>query len=174
MNILFFLSVFCLGYIAFQDFKYRAVYWFLFPGLSLLLYYMKYPKAGNLLTLQDAIYALSFLAVQLIILFLYFTVKNRKAVNILKSHLGLGDVLFLVAISFYLSPVNYLLFYVFSLLLIIIYVLMLNLTRKKMEQIPLAGLQAIFFTLLLVAEIAIPKLKMYQDDWIVQFAYFKG
>ncbi|TKC09092.1 hypothetical protein [Pedobacter frigoris] len=147
--------------------KYRAVYWICFPVLAALLFIVKYNRTGIEQTLTDAGFSLSFLLVQLFILWGYFSIKHKRAINITKDYLGWGDVLFLITIVCYLSPVNYVLFYVGSLILVLFYVITANLLSTKVsQQIPLAGLQAALLAVLMAIEIYSPTTKLYDDSWI--------
>lgn len=153
--------------ISYQDFRYRGVYWILFPVLSLLFLLIKYRQTGWDTTWQDAAYGMGFLILQLILVWLYFIVKERKLVNVIDSYIGLGDILFLVVLAFYLSPVNYVLFYIFSLVLVLVYVLAVrNMTWIDHKHIPLAGLQSAFLSMLILWDMITSQLDLYKDAWI--------
>lgn len=156
-----------LAFIFYQDMKYRAVYWVCFPILAALLFVVKYQYTGIEQTLTDAGFTLSFLLIQFAILWGYFSLKHKKAVNLTKDYLGWGDVLFLITIVCYLSPANYVLFYVGSLILVLFYVITANLLNSKASpQIPLAGLQAALLGILMTVELCKPVIKLYDDSWI--------
>lgn len=139
--------------IAYQDFKYRAVYWICFPLLAVLFCTYKILAGGLPGLLTDIMFTGGFLLLQLLILWLYFFIKYRKPVNLVNGYLGWGDILFLLAVCFYLSPVNYLVFYIVSLIVSIGYALIISLLAKKEEMtIPLAGIQALLFVLVLAVE----------------------
>ena len=68
---------------------------------------------GNFQTiLRYFLFNLAFVSVQMGILFIYLSIKNRTLTNIFKGYLGLGDLLFLVMICIALSPINFILFYI--------------------------------------------------------------
>lgn len=162
--------LFCLVFICYQDILYRAVYWICFPVLAILLMGMKYKLLGIEQTLLDAGYGALFLVFQLCILWIYFSVKNKRIVNLTEEYLGWGDILFLVVIVFYLSPVNYVVFYVLSLIMVLLYVATTNvLSKKANKQIPLAGLQAVLLAVLLLMEMYVDRLRLYEDSWIYFF-----
>ena len=156
-----------LGLICYQDMRYRAVYWVCFPALAVLLCVEKQANIGLVDTLIDAAYGALFLGFQLMLLWLYFAIKNKRSIDITKEHLGLGDILFLLSIIFYLSPVNYLMFYIGSLIIVLGYALVLQLGLNKADlQIPLAGIQAFLFGILYIVSITCSNLKLYTDFWI--------
>ena len=161
------LIVFFLAFIFYQDLKYRAVYWICFPLLALFLLVSKYLLIGLEQTLLDAGIGLLFMGSQLLLLWGYFSIKNGKAINLSKSHLGWGDVLFLLTIVCYLSPANYIIFYVFSLILVLLYTLIFRLLNSKHnEQIPLAGLQAALLGITMLITYFTPGFNVYDDSWI--------
>lgn len=167
MLLLQLLVLVCLGSICYQDIRYRAVYWVCFPILSILLFYLKQDHTGIKDALIESGYTFLFFGIQLLLLWTYFSFKHRKPVNITTNYLGLGDILFLIAIAFYLSPVNYIIFYVASLIIVLIYTLIQRvLSQKDNTEIPLAGLQALLLGLILIFSIVKPSLRLYNDAWI--------
>lgn len=153
--------------IAWQDFKFRAVYWWLFPALMLGLGLLKYQESsGNALWL-DLAYNVGFLGLQLLFLSLYFSLKEKRWVNIFKAYFGLGDLLFLIIISSYLSFLNYLAFYIWSLCLIVIITLTGKwLNKDQNPKIPLAGEQAILFLMLMLIDFWSKKMDLTSDGWL--------
>ena len=117
--------------------------------------------------LTESVYDFLFIGIQLLLLWLYFSMKNKRFINITHQYLGLGDILFLMAITFYLSPVNYVLFYIGSLIVVLLYTLTQQVLLKKVNpQIPLAGLQALLLCFILVFSLINPSFKLYTDSWI--------
>lgn len=155
-----------LAFICYQDMLYRAVYWWCFPILAVLMVLLKYNTSGIQQTLTDAGYGLLFLMVQIFILWIYFSAKHKKIINITDNYLGWGDVLFLIAIPFYLSPVNYVLFYIVSLILVLLYALATAKLITNNKHIPLAGLQAALLGIAMIMDYIISNLELYSDNWL--------
>jgi hypothetical protein len=133
--------------IAVQDFRERMVSLFLFPCLSLLffLYSALYLSFREQL-INFAITA-GFMVLQYTMVTIYFSIKAGRAINLLKQHIGSGDVLFLLVLCLLLSPVNYFVFYLFSLLAVLIYELPRHLIQADREyKIPLAGIQSLLLS----------------------------
>ena len=85
---------------------------------------------------------ISFLAVVYVLLSTWLSIKERVLVNITKLHLGLGDILFLLCLTFYFPPVSFFLFYGISFFLIsILYGVYYLLFKPEDRTIPLAGIQ---------------------------------
>ncbi len=167
MILLQMMVIFCLVFICYQDLLYRAVYWLCFPVLTLLVFILKYKSSGLQETLIHAGYSIVFLTFQLAILWIYFSIKKRKNINLTRDYLGWGDVLFLVAITFYLSPGNYIVFYVISLIVVLLYTILTGFVSKKIQNfhIPLAGLQAALLALLILVDQFSSKFMLYDDSW---------
>jgi hypothetical protein len=134
----------------YQDFKFRGIYWWLFPLLLFLFVLdalLHFTFAG---TLSSAGANLLFLSAQVLFLSAYVSLRNRKLTNIFKGYFGLGDLLFLLCLSFCFSFLNYIAFYLLSLMLVILLTLVFNgRSGDKGKKIPLAGYQALFLILLL-------------------------
>lgn len=167
MVLLLSFAVICLCFIGYQDMRYRAVYWMCFPVLAISMLLFKQHKAGWITTLTETSFGLLFFGLQLGVLWLYLSFKNRSFVNITSNYLGLGDILFLLSIAFYLSPVNYVLFYIGSLIIVLVYTLTQRILLEKINpEIPLAGLQALLLSVIIILSLAVPNLKPYTDSWI--------
>lgn len=156
--------------IAWQDFKFRAVYWWLFvllmAGLSALTILGSSASAIGTNLLHNG----SFLGVQLLFLTLYFSVKQKRLVNIFADYFGLGDLLFLLSITVYLPFLNYLFFYLFSLLAVILVSIGSKALRKNSNpKIPLAGEQAVMLLVLMLIDTLNNKINLTNDLWLTAY-----
>src|ERR1041385_2387349 len=133
--------------IFFQDVKSRSVYWILFPaltGLLLLLHFFQ--SSGLIWSWQSVVFNVAFFLAQLLLVTLYFSIRNKKLTNITGELLGIGDVLFILSVAFYLPIFNFLFFYIASLIIVLAFWLIWqSISMKKIKHIPLAGLQALLF-----------------------------
>jgi len=168
------LIVFVLVAIFVQDLKSRAVYWFWFPVLVCLFSIDGYFVRHQLIRMQwlSASIDLLFIGAQLLLVSLYFSIKQRQWVNISRELLGWGDILFLVSIAFYFSILNYLLFYISSLIIICVFVLLCRIfSVKNNQQIPLAGLQALILIVFLVVQLLDKNIDLTSDNWLLHYLY---
>lgn len=167
-------SLLVLLFIFYQDQRYRAVYWICFPLLGLLLLLLKGGSTGFQAGLIEAGYGLAFFLIQLLLLTVYFSIKHQRLINITHRYLGLGDILLLLVIPFYLSPGNYVLFYLASLIIVLVYALCTRNSNdeEKSRHIPLAGLQALFLSILMVIGFLYPDFTLYSDNWIYLFMVY--
>lgn len=159
-----------LSLIFIQDIRSRSVYWICFPVLAItfiLLHFLQQLSFAE--TLQYVLVNISFLALQFLILSIYFSIKNKGWFNVITAGLlGWGDLLFLLSIAFYLSALNFLFFYIFSLVaVLIIWVVWLTISKTKNKQIPLAGLQALIFIVFLAGDWWIRHYNLTNDAWLL-------
>jgi len=141
--------LFLLAVLIFQDFKSRSVYWYIFPMIfiaGLVLNYIEYRS----FFFRQLILSQLFLVIQLILVTIYFSVKNKKLVNITDSQIGLGDILFLLSITPMLTTLNYIFYYISSLFFALLFYGIYALLIRTEKTIPLAGIQAIFLSGLLI------------------------
>lgn len=161
-----------LGAIILQDFRYRYISWFLVPLLLALL------LAQGLLfipvkeLLQHALFNSGFVILQLILLTVYISIKNKRPVNIIDSYLGLGDVLFFAATTAAFSPVNFMAFFVGGLMFtVFLYMVFILVKNNRLKEIPLAGTMAVFLALLVVCRWFFQPFSFYNDrlltSWIL-------
>lgn len=128
--------------IIYQDFKAREIYiaFLLCFILSSIIWAWK-----TSLPFSEWGMNLGFLIFIMISLSLYFSIKNKKWVNIIDKDLGLGDIVFFLGLCFLFPFINMITFFTFSLIFSITFMLIWTLFRKEVkDNIPLAGLMGIF------------------------------
>ncbi len=152
-----------------QDIRSRSVYWVLFPVL-LILFIIMHLLQHHLFTdtWQPVLINSTFLVMQFLIVSVYFSIKNKQWVNITNSFLGWGDMLFLLSTAFYLSVLNFLFFYITSLIAVLLmWILWQAIAKEKNKQIPLAGLQALIFSVFLTCNWWFNSFDLTNDDWLL-------
>jgi hypothetical protein len=159
-----------LAVILFQDFKQREISWFLIP----LLFIAFIIKALFIITLTDLIkntfVNIGFICIQLLVLTIYMSVKNKKITNIVNSHLGLGDVLFFFVICVAFSPVSFIVFYLVSLLFTLLGSMIYRVNSKTTNQeIPLAGAMSGGLIVLILANFYFQQINFYADDFLINY-----
>lgn len=156
-----------------QDAKNREVYWLLFPLLAIANMWMRLVSEGLPITYFEGVLENNiFLALQGILLSCYFSLKNRRWTNVTSELLGLGDILFLVSVTFCFSLLSYIVFYVVSLFLVmLIWLVWQALQQEKQSKIPLAGMQALLLAFFLAIAWWIFPFNILNDDWIVRIIY---
>ena len=135
----------CLIAIVAQDFRERLVYTWLFICVGILMSLFYFFETTIFMYLLNIGVNIGTLIIILGILHLYAKFKIGQPLN---QVLGLGDILFfiMIAISFPI-PIFFVLFS-FSLIFGLLLFLLLK-PKLKEKNVPLAGLQALFFTLVL-------------------------
>ncbi len=139
------LSLCCLLLIAIQDFKERKVYlWLLICGIAFMSQQFFYNVEVEVF-LSNVLLNLSIILAILGILYLYTSFKLKIKFN---EALGLGDILFFLGIAISFPSITFILLFSFSLLFAFVLFLLLK-PILKMNTVPLAGLQALFFFLII-------------------------
>ena len=157
-----------------QDMKSRAVYWLWFPALvslflvcNLVARHIPFTELG-----RNILYNACFIGLQLLVVNIYFSVKNRAWINISDGLLGLGDILLLISVAFYLSFLNYIFFYISSLVAVLIcWPVVSLLFQKNNKQIPLAGLQSVILIVFLMFQFWSKKIDLTSDNWLLHLLY---
>lgn len=148
-----------------QDMKARAVSWVLFPLLTVLFLVFRLSVQPSDVVLLSATNSVLFVVVQLFVLSVWFSLRERRWVNITHSLLGLGDVLFLLACCFLFPVWNFLLFYVMSLCIAVFYGIIRG---RERQRIPLAGLQAMLLGIILCFDWCYLHIGLTEDSWILK------
>ncbi len=157
--------------IAVQDFRQRSVYALWFPILVLLFCISRLYGAPSIhdMLLSTGINLL-FLALQFVMLTVYFSIKARHAVNITIALLGWGDVLFLASLAFYLPVLSFIAFYLLSLVFVLAAWLFWKLASgSSQKHIPLAGLQSLLLVCLLIGAWLGNGFDLSTDGWWMDY-----
>lgn len=127
-----------------QDFKYFAISWGWIPVLIILGVVEGINVLPIEVLMQDYMMSLSFVVVQMILMTVWFSIREKRVVNLSKNILGLGDILFLIVLTFYFSFINYLIFVIGSTILIAsIFFINKKVKTNQENRIPLAGAMAL-------------------------------
>jgi hypothetical protein len=154
-----------------QDIKSRSVYWILFPLIVVLFIVSDLVSQRSIGDLWlPVLFNLGFLVLQLLIITCWFSLKEKRWVNISANLLGWGDILFLVSISFYLSFANFLFFHIVSLLLVLTsWLIWQFFANQKTKHVPMAGMQALVFAVFLSSDWWLLHFDTTNDTWLLHF-----
>lgn len=141
-----------LSIIVLEDFRFRAVHvlWFLGTGIcGIGLGVWEY---GVSEVWRFGLVNLLFVGIQMVLLTIWFCVKEGRLLNIADRYLGWGDIVFFVVLAFTLPTHSFILFYSFSLITVLTGFLIGRLLLfKNATTIPLAGGMAICLIGVLIA-----------------------
>ena len=159
-----------LGVIVYEDFRERSIHWFLVPGLAALLIALSVLRMGWLEMLNITTWNAVFLCVQGAGLILYFAFKHRRYTPVVDRYIGLGDILFLLAITPAFGQWNFILFILSGIAIALLIFVLLQAFRPASDlTVPLAGILAAYLGLVLVLEQVgvIPGLyeQQFIQDW---------
>ena len=151
-----------LALVSYQDFKDRAIDWFL-PILLTIVASLIHYQALSVFHWPYILSNLTIVLIQLFVLFIYFSIKERRLVNIVNQQLGLGDILFFIPLALLFSPIHFVLFFVGSLCITLLIILLLWLTQKvDYNNIPLAAAMSLNLALWLVLSFSFD-INLYDD-----------
>lgn len=157
-------SVLLLFVVLWQDLQQRQISWMLIPALLALFVVSGLNTVEPERLLNYFLINTAFVALQLLVLTAYMSIKNKKWVFIINTYLGLGDVLFFVVLCAAFSPLNFIAFYTCSLFFaMLVYLLYQWLVKGADKHIPLAGILAALMMVLLVLDKYIIALDFYND-----------
>lgn len=127
--------------ISYQDIRSRQIHIFLLSLLLLITVILNYlTKDINYI---DTIKIIGFVLINITGLFVYYSIKFRQLINPIDKFLGLGDIIFLIAVSPLFTLNKFILFFVTGLLFsLFTHLIIKNFSEKK--TIPLAGYLSIY------------------------------
>ncbi|WP_256014118.1 hypothetical protein [Desertivirga xinjiangensis] len=156
--------------ITLQDIRSRLVYAFWFP-LLIVFFIVNHVLKNQVLAelAQTAGANICFLMSQFLLLKLYFSIKWAVRMELTEDLIGWGDILFLISIAFYFSTLNFVLFYLTSLIIVLLIWLSWSLlTNARSSQIPLAGLQAFLFCGVFITDWHNQNIDFTRDSWLLE------
>lgn len=160
-------SVAVLAGIAIQDFRHRAFVWWLLPLLLAALLMLSLQQVTFQELWPSLLINIGFIGIQLLLLFLWFSLRERKLIRLIDTHIGLGDILLLACLAAAFSPANFILFVVggliFSLCIVLVY---RSINRKASPLIPLAALLAVPMALC-IAAVPLFDINLHNDSWML-------
>lgn len=129
--------------ITWQDFKERLVYLFCYPLVGILGFFNQKSFLELDTIIINSLVNLSLIATVLLILWVYCKIILKK--RLVNQSMGMGDVLFFMALAFCFSIISFYVLFVFSLFFSLLMHFLLKKSYKEHTTIPLAGYMALFF-----------------------------
>jgi len=143
-------SLILLGIIIFQDFKSRAIWWFLAPVLFFAQ--LGYAIAQNSFSMRSTLLNIALILTNIGSVWLYFYFRKKGKLEFFKEMFGLGDLLMLIALSVLFSPYNFILFFILSCILSLALHYILIYLKVGNRTIPFAGYIALFYAVLFISD----------------------
>ncbi len=154
MNYLLYIlvSISLLGML-YQDISYRKIHILLPIVLMSTLLGLSYYNKGFMIKAMLEI--LMFILLNMAGVILYFSIKNKKLINPLKKYIGLGDILFLIAIIPLFVLQSYMLFFITGMIISLIFYGLFK-SKFKYKSIPLAGYLSGYLGVLMIINFFMP------------------
>jgi hypothetical protein len=166
-NIITLLFCVVLTMIAYYDFKYRALPVYLLVMAIVFGILVSISRNGLSFVLFNTGVNALLISLQLSLTTLYFSVRNRKFINIFDSYLGIGDLIFFLVIILCFSPVNFILFIIISGFFTILFYA----GRKNGTLIPLAGNQAVMLCTIFLSGLISGIIQPYNDLFLIDIFF---
>lgn len=156
-----------LVFIAYHDFKYRAVWWLLFPVCFI---FCLFKSLGSILVIElikNFALNCAFFIFQIGIVYGYFKIKKGNYIKTFRNAIGIGDLLFFLILCINFSLVNLILFQLISLFgILLVYSILKILKIAKNKFIPLAGGLAIALLIALILQDIFKIIDLYNYSWL--------
>ncbi|MCF8715538.1 prepilin peptidase [Joostella atrarenae] len=133
--------IICFLIIFYQDIQKRLIHIVLPITIGVFTVFLNFKKVDFW---HQMVWINSFLLLNFLVLIIYYSLKNKRLVNIFKSQIGIGDLLIFIAVSPLFNYSNYLLFFITSLLFSLVLFFFFKNRYKNGQTIPLAGYLSIF------------------------------
>ena len=144
LNIISLLIIGVLGIICYQDLRYRILD--IKYAIILLVLCCWYNAKHPLLNYKDALAIIGFIVLNILALLLYFSVKEKRFTNPIDVKIGLGDIVFFLAVIPLFITRHYILFFISGLLFSLLIATTLKVISKKNKPLPLAGYLSIYLS----------------------------
>lgn len=148
LYIILFLSLILIIY---QDLKFRHIH----IVLPILLF-----CSGLWLTIEkdhfivkELYYTIGFIVLNFVVLTIYFSIKNKSFLNPFKYYVGLGDLMYLLAVAPLFVFRAYVLYFVLGMVFSLILYMAFKKRYRTKETIPLAGYLSLFLMILLTSDV---------------------
>jgi hypothetical protein len=153
--------------IAVQDFRSRRIAWWLLPPLLVGLLIFSITQTSIHEILNHTAFNILFILLQLGLLMLYFSIRQRRFTHLVDTYIGLGDILLLVCLSVGFSPMNFIVMLLSGLLLSLVAALIVRIARPQSTLlIPLAGFLAVPLIVLVGTSYWL-SLNLHNDNWLL-------
>jgi len=170
MLILEILSILIFSIMLYQDFRLRAISWILFPVLAIIVIFIASFELPFKTILSFTSFNIIFITLQLALLTVYFSLKNKKLTLRLDKYIGLGDILLFYVFSLAFSPMNFIIFFTVSLFIILItWLIIILIAKPKITTIPLAGAFSVVMIVLLGIKIFKSEMDFYNDNLLINY-----
>lgn len=164
------MSILVFSVMLYQDFRLREISWILFPVLAIIVIFIATLELSIKTFISFTVFNIVFITIQLAVLAIYFSLKNKKLTLRLDKYIGLGDILLFYVFSLAFSPMNFIIFFTVSLFIILIIWLIISLIAKpKITTIPLAGAFSLVMLVLMGIKILKPEMDFYNDNMLINY-----
>ncbi|GAA4272067.1 hypothetical protein U6A24_11210 [Aquimarina gracilis] len=144
----------------YQDIKYRHIH----IALPILVFVVAIYINIERFELYEVLKSIGFIAINFAAITAYFSFKTSKLQNPFKDYIGIGDLVFLIAVTPMFSFRNFMLFFISGMIVsLLLYVLFQKQSTNK--TIPLAGYLSLYIILIMIPNLFLTNNLFY--DFII-------
>jgi hypothetical protein len=158
--------VILLSLLIYQDFKDKLISVWLIAGVLLCNTILLFTNG----TLNEKLWYASinalFFIFLLLILTIYYSIKNKKITLLTDQYLGWGDIFFIFTLTLSFSAINFIFYLVFSFIFSLLFYLLMKLFLPSLKkEIPLVGFLAFILILLYIYKWISCDSPFYNESW---------
>ncbi len=105
---------------------------------------------ANIFDFHNLVKVFLFVLINIIVLIIYYSFKYKTFVNPINNFLGVGDILFFIAVMPLFNLLNYMLYFITGLIFSLVFYFVYRLFFKKNGTIPLAGFLSLYLIIILL------------------------
>lgn len=170
-TLLYLSGILLLLILLYQDFKFREISAGLLVLFALVVVLLGTLEHGIQVFLSNAFINTIIISIQLLLLKFVFSLKAGKSVVLADYLIGWGDILFIYVCGWLLSPLNFMLYFVGTLAIILLFFGLYSLIKPQKTTVPLVGAMAgTLVVILLPAAFGISFNRLSDDYLLVQLA----
>jgi len=164
------ISIIVLCVLSYQDFKQRQVSVFLLIALFILFSIVAYQVEISWKEMvKNFVINAGFVAIQIVVVKIYFSLRNKRNERILDTYIGKGDLFFFIVSCLAFSVAWFIPFYIISLIIALLSTIISNgLGKAKTVEIPLAGIMSLVMVVSIIIKLVHNSFSFYDDSYLLQ------
>ncbi len=162
------LAVLGLAVLFVQDWRSRTVDFLLFPYLGVVFLSHRFLTDSWVTVIGATAINLFLIGGFIVAIAIYLKVRFKASISELFTYLGPGDLLFWMVVSMYLPDVEFVIYFIGSLVFaLLIFGMVRLLQNSRVRLVPLAGLQAGYLLVWIIGSRLFPLEKAVLLDWFL-------
>lgn len=166
------LILFLLGILIYQDFKTRSVSLIVMLALFGIFGWQAFLAEHSFAAISiPFLFNTAFVLLQLVLIALYFMVRQNGTLKFIDDVIGLGDIVFMGVCAMAFSTARFCVFYIISLIVALLGTIVVKNFRRNTKDpgVPLVGYMAISLMACVVVKLTTGMFDFYDDAFLLKF-----